>query len=518
MLTEDLEVALAARPGSSAPELAEALGKRTATVSKALYGGHGRFRCDGGDRWWLAGANCELVGAGLWRNMPDSSLRPLPTHAGGLPALALRAWQAEALAAWSATGGRGVVEAVTGTGKTRLGVAAALGELGARGQVLVLVPTMELAHHRVGELSGWLPPGTGVGLMGAGGGDTLCTHDVVVAVVNSARSLDVRPIRRGGLLVADECHRYGSRMNRLALDARFERRLGLSATYARDDEGHLAWLDPYFGPTCYRMGYARAVADGVTARFSVVFVGVAFSEAERCLYEDLSRVMGRLRAQLVGSYGVTPEPFHVFMKEVNHLAESDGAGAGVARGYRTAQLERRRLLADTPAKVSALAGLAPALAAADRAIVFTQSIRASEDASSTLAGCGLRAGAVHSGVAGRDRREVLERFGAGGLDVICAPRVLDEGIDVPAADLAVILGASRSRRQMIQRMGRVLRLKADGRPARFAVLFVEATVEDPAWGAHETFIGEVTTVADAVERLPASSPPAQACELLAWPN
>ena len=66
-----------------------------------------------------------------------------------------------------------------------------------------------------------------------------------------------------------------------------------------------------------------------------------------------------------------------------------------------------------------------------------------------------------------------------------APRVLDEGVDVPAADLAVIVGASRSRRQMIQRMGRILRRKSDGRLARLAVLFVEGTVEDPAAGAHE---------------------------------
>ena len=152
----------------------------------------------------------------------------------------------------------------------------------------------------------------------------------------------------------------------------------------------------------------------------------------------------------------------------------------MARAYRQAMLERRRLLADTPAKDAALALVAPAIAAADRAIVFTQSIAASERAASVLAGCGLRAAVMHSSLAGADRRETLRRFAAGELDVLAAPRVLDEGIDVPAADLAIIAGASRSRRQMIQRMGRVLRRKADGRRARFAVLFVEGTVEDPA--------------------------------------
>ncbi|MGH9131508.1 MAG: DEAD/DEAH box helicase [Acidimicrobiales bacterium] len=516
MLTEEVEAVLAARPGMTTPELAEALGHRTAALSLALYGGHGRFRSDG-ERWWLAGAHAPVVGAGpTASNFQISSERPLPTRASGLHRLALRAWQEEALAAWSAAGGRGVVEAVTGTGKTRLGVAAALGELAQRGQVVVLVPTMELAHQWVAELEARLPVGTAVGMLGAGATDTLTTHDVVVAVVNSARAFDLRPIRRGGLLVADECHRYASRMNRLALDPRFTHRLGLSATYARDDEGHLAWLDPYFGPTCFRMGYERAVADGVTARFSVTFVGVGFSDPERLWYDELSEEMGRLRARLTNSYGITPEPFHVFIREVNQLADSEAAGGGAARRYRAALLDRRRLMADTPAKVRALAGLAPAVAGADRAIVFTQSIHAAEGARSTMAGCGLRAGVVHSRLAVRARREVLGSFGAGELDVICAPRVLDEGIDVPAADLAVILGASRSRRQMIQRMGRVLRLKPDQRPARFAVLFVESTVEDPVYGAHETFIAEVTTVAEAVHRLPASARAVEACEHLAW--
>ena len=62
----------------------------------------------------------------------------------------------------------------------------------------------------------------------------------------------------------------------------------------------------------------------------------------------------------------------------------------------------------------------------------------------------------------------------------------------------MIIGASRSRRQMIQRMGRVLRRKADHRRARFAVLYVESTIEDPAQGAQETFLEEITEVADEV--------------------
>jgi superfamily II DNA or RNA helicase len=174
--------------------------------------------------------------------------------------------------------------------------------------------------------------------------------------------------------------------------------------------------------------------------------------------------------------------------------------------------DRRRLLGETPAKRDALRGLLPAFGDADRSIVFTQTIAGAEAAAAELAGCGLEAQSIHSALDPSARRAVLSRFGKGMLQVVTAPQVLDEGIDVPAADLAVILAASRSRRQMVQRMGRVLRPKPDGGTARFVVVFVESTVEDPAEGAHEGFLEEVTDVADEVRRLSFRLAPGQRCE------
>lgn len=489
MLADEIAVALAAADGLTSSELADRLGAAEEAVSFALFAGHGRFRRDRGapPRWWLA----STLG-GTWPAAP----RPAPILQPVSP-LRLYSWQADAIAAWSRRGGRGVVEAVTGTGKTMVGVAATLDELGRRGQVVVLVPTVELQQQWVTELSDRLTGAAPVGRMGAGFADRLTTHDVLVAVVNSARAADVRPIRQGGLLVADECHRYGSAVNHVALDPRFRRRLGLSATYARDDDGNLAWLDPYFGSTCFRLGYDRAVGDGIVARFTATLIGVRLAPDERARYEDLTDRMAALKARLV-ALGVRTEPFDEFMRAVGRLSEGDAEGAGVARAYRQVMLERRRLLADTPAKDVVLGSLVPALAAADRSIVFTQSIAAAERARRLLAGRGLRAAAVHSALSGPDRQAALRRFANGDLDLLAAPRVLDEGIDVPAADLAVIAGASRSRRQMIQRMGRVLRRKPDMRRARFAVLFVEDTVEDPRLGAHEAFLDEISGAADRV--------------------
>ncbi len=433
----------------------------------------------------------------------------VPPGAGrATQSLSLFAWQIEALAAWEQRGRRGVVEAVTGTGKTMIGVAAVIDQLRGRGQALVLVPTRELQQQWIGVLRERLAPGTLIGKLGDGGAGSLTTHDVVVAIVNSLRSGNARPIRPHGLLVADECHRYGSVFNRLALDLRFDRRLGLSATYARDDDGHVRWLDPYFGGRCYQLGYRRAIADGVAAHVVVALVGVRFESHERAGYNEATETINRAAARLVERHGVPRDPYPAFIREVNTLADNacDDEPARLARQYRRAVTQRRRLLAEASGKHNALDALAPAIRQADRTIVFTQSIAASEGAAIRLADVRIPTGVIHSNLPGDARADTLHRFASGAVRVVSAPRVLDEGVDIPAADLAIIVGASRSRRQMIQRMGRVLRPKPDRRPARFAVLYVEATVEDPASGAHESFLGELTDVADAVARFAADPP------------
>lgn len=203
----------------------------------------------------------------------------------------------------------------------------------------------------------------------------------------------------------------------------------------------------HFGGTCFRLGYARAVAEGVIARFTVTTVGVRFSPPEQAYYDRLTDLMGGLRARLVRDHGLAPEPFEDFMRDLALLAAGDGEGSGAARAYRQAMFERRRLLADTPAKDEELTAVAPAVRAADRTIVFTQSIAASERAGRLLRECGLRTEVIHSSRRASGRRDALRRF---------------------------------------------------------AVLFVEGTVEDPSVGAHEAFLGEIVDVADQVSHFPAS--------------
>ena len=97
----------------------------------------------------------------------------------------------------------------------------------------------------------------------------------------------------------------------------------------------------------------------------------------------------------------------------------------------------------------------------------------------------------------RDRGEILGDLRDGTLDAVAAPRVLDEGVDVPNANLGLVVSASRTRRQMIQRMGRILRRKPLGSGARFVIIFAADTLEDPRFSEdRDGFLEEIEMIAE----------------------
>lgn len=407
----------------------------------------------------------------------------------------LYAWQHEALEAWKAADRSGIVEAVTGTGKTVVGIVAIGEALQAGRRAAVIVPTRELQQQWYRTLRLNLPGPVRLGTLGDGSDATLRTHDVVVAIVNSARHGRLAP-PTGALLVADECHRYASEHNRTAFADGFDQRLGLTATLERPDHLHRHVVD-FLGDTCFEIGYAQAIADEVTAHFTVALLGVPMEREEEYQYDALSKRLGELTGVLVERHHLRPTPFHRFMRKVKEAAEDREHPANHdAQMFLQSLHARRQLMATSPAKIDAAASLAPAIQNADRTLVFTDSIDTAETVCDLLVDAGVTAETLHSEHKRDYRREVLRDFGRGRLQAVVAPRVLDEGIDVPAADLAVIVAGSRTRRQMVQRLGRVLRRKADDRLARLAILFLETTVEDPRRGGHEVFLGEALKVAE----------------------
>ena len=257
-------------------------------------------------------------------------------------------------------------------------------------------------------------------------------------------------------------------------------------------------LLPYFGGICHRYGFEHAIADGVCARPRVAFVGVQLTVEERAEYQETEQKLVNARSHLRSVHGMPIDNFGDFLAAVAHLAERDaGADGRAAREYLDAFSKRRQIVAQSSGKYELLGSLASAIKDADGALLFTETVRAANHAINRLdplVSIDLITGSTARG----QRREILDDLRVRRLDAVAAPRVLDEGIDVPDANLGIVMSASRTRRQMIQRMGRILRRKRPGVAARFVIMFAKDTLEDPAFRIErDGFLDEIELIAEA---------------------
>ncbi|WP_344251762.1 sigma-70 family RNA polymerase sigma factor [Brevibacterium sanguinis] len=389
-------------------------------------------------------------------------------------------WQAESLDAWHSAGCRGVIEAVTGSGKTMIGITAAFEAFRQGIKVLVLVPTAELQAQWQRRLLETLPQAT-VGTLGNGRRDSLGSCDILVAIINSATRETLLNVHSEGLLIADECHRYAAPTFAKALHADFKYRLGLTATYRRPDNASAAVLDPYFGGVVFQLWYDRALSDGVIAEFDVAFVGVTLTDDERAAYQLASAAVSKLGMSLKNKLELQHAPYEKFARAVQSLAarkNDQSPIAFMARKYLEAVVKRQKVLTNAKHKMEVLRGIAPVIAESRGTIVFSQTVDSSTRATHLLMREGIETRAVSSESKPYERRGALQLFANGIAKALCAPRILDEGIDVPDSDLAVVLSGSKQPRQTIQRLGRVIRRKSDGRHGRFVVLYAKNTIED----------------------------------------
>jgi superfamily II DNA or RNA helicase len=475
-------------------------GVSRAAVERALAADPACVRVEelGRTRWRLDPALAADPAAAVTRAGGGSVAVDRAESRAGLDALDLRDWQAAALAAWSAPG-RGVVEAVTGSGKTRLALAAVRLVVERGGVALVLVPTLGLQDQWVRELRPIVPDGR-IGRLGGGRADDLDDHAVLVATPQSAAGLPIEPPHGvPGLLVADEAHRFGAATWAEALKPGFALRLALTATFEREDDGIVDVLGPYFGDVVHRYGYADAARDGTIAPFDLTLIGVPLTSSEQERHDSLDARVRRLTGGFVATGGLPRDPRALIaaLSAIVGDAERtgrDGPQVRAAREYLSVVRERRAVAAGAARKADVVAALAPALGGR-RTLVFTDTVEQAEAAVAVLRRGGAPAATVHGGLEDRQRRSRLARFGRGELVALAAPRVLDEGVDLPDADVALALSAFRTRRHLIQRLGRVLRLKADGRAAHLVLLHAAGTLEDPARGGHEGFLAQVDGVA-----------------------
>ena len=379
-----------------------------------------------------------------------------------------RPYQQSALDAWKRARGRGVVVLPTGAGKTHVATMAIDDK---RRSTLVVAPTLDLVRQWYDVLRATF--GMPVGLVGGG------EHDVQAITVTTYDSAYLHMEHLGarfGLVVFDECHHLPGAT--YALSARLclaPYRLGLTATpdpprahaathpstHGRRD----ADLEQLIGPIVYQRDITE-LAGSFLAEFETETIGVELSPDERAEYEA-ERAIYREFVQRNGIRMGSPTGWSDFIL----LSSRSDDGRRAMQGYR----RQRELAVRAPAKLDYVEHLLH-IHRRDRALIFTQDNATAYEVSKKF----LVPVITHQTKV-KERSAILAGIADGTYGAVVTSKVLNEGVDVPDANVAIVLSGSGSVREHVQRLGRVLRKKGDKR----AILY-ELVTE----GTGETFTSE----------------------------
>ena len=366
----------------------------------------------------------------------------------------LRGYQREALDAWRANDHRGVLELPTGSGKTVIGIEA-IETL--RTAALVVVPTIDLLEQWRRELETEFG-----GPIGQLGGGEQHVEALTVSTYDSAylRAEDIGD--RFGLVVFDEVHHLGGRGYRdIARLLAAPARLGLTATFERSDGAHEV-IEELCGPLVHRIA-PDELAGNHLAAYDIKRLDVSLTDDERTEYDRHRETFTNYlaRSNLDMSSG----------DDYRKLVMRSGSDPE-ARKALLANQRAREIASNADAKIETLADILDRHRE-DRLIVFT----AHNDLVYRLSERFLVPAITHQ-TGADERREILEKFRAGEYSRVVTANVLDEGVDVPDANIAVVLSGSGSEREFTQRLGRILRPKEDGGRALLYEVVTEETAEE----------------------------------------
>lgn len=354
-----------------------------------------------------------------------------------------RDFQKEGIDAWLENGSQGVVSLPTGAGKTILAVL--LIEKVKR-PTLVHVPTIDLMQQWHSVLQNYFDEE--IGLLGGGYKEitnlTVATYDSALLHVMSKGD-------KFGFLIFDECHHLPSTQNQYtALSSIAPFRLGLTATPERTD-GKEDLLYKLVGNLCYTT-HIYELEGSTLAPYKVLTLEVHLSPEEQKQY-DLHRekYINFLRAEKIN--------MSEFSGWKNFLWKSSRTPAG--RDVFKSYLIQKKLSQVASQKIQKIWELIKKHKG-DRIIIFTQENEMAYRIGKTF----LLPVLTHLTKL-KERESFLNKFRNGEFSILVTSKVLNEGVDVPEANVGIIVSGSGSVREHVQRLGRILR----GKPGKQAFLY-----------------------------------------------
>lgn len=372
----------------------------------------------------------------------------------GFKKIRLRHYQAEALQNWKANRYRGVISFATGGGKTLTALEAIDDWTKTRGPAVIFLPSAILLQQWEEEFNSWLPDVL-IQKVGAGTPKNvwkrrlyafsepgLANQRVILATYQSGKTADFLQAICDGehlLVVGDEVHTFGAPDTRV-IGTRLTAggRLGLSATPERaaDEEGTAAIFE-FFGPVLEpRYTIDNALSDGVLCEYEYRFEECPLNEEETANWEALSSQLSQELARNKGK--MTDRAKRIAIKR-----------ARISKSALSKNLVAARIIRDN-------------IREGDRWLVYCESIAHLQRVKQTISELAPDVFSMeyHSRNS-REHAEILRFFSQRG-GVILAVKCLDEGVDIPSTNKAIVMSSSTNYREYVQRRGRVLRT-ADGK-------------------------------------------------------
>jgi superfamily II DNA or RNA helicase len=363
--------------------------------------------------------------------------------------LKLREWQENAFPLWWAKK-RGIIKVVTGGGKTVFAIHCLKKYLEEEPDksILIVVPSIAL-------LDQWYE---GISLnfkskdiaLNGGGEQITDLSKVCITTIDSLKNIISKVDRDNTLLIVDECHKIGTEKRGEMLTGNWHATLGLSATPERDyDDNFYIIIKKILGDIIFDYDYIDAREDEVIVNFKLLYAYAEMTEAENDKYKDFTKKIQR-RAATIGGNNMNDYPLKMLI--FNRARMVKNSKNRIPFGVELLQKHKR-----------------------DSWIVFTENKKQAKEFNKIINKKGYKSAIYNTDLDNNEREENLNNFKSGNLNVLVSCTALDEGFDMPEADGAMILSASSSKRQRIQRMGRVLRITANKENALIVTVYSSNT-------------------------------------------
>jgi superfamily II DNA or RNA helicase len=361
----------------------------------------------------------------------------------------LRDYQNEAIEKWRNNNFKGVIALPTGAGKTIIGLKAIES---VKKSTLIVAFTKEQMNQWKDSIVKFSDVRLDIGLYYSSEKNikpiTISTYQTAYRHINDLAD-------KFDLLIIDEAHHLpADKFKEIALGLIASKRLGLSATPYREDGKHEE-LFKLMGGVIYYKGVDELIHKGYLSPYEIIQVKVFLNKDERSKYFELLKKFKILSKN------------RKISELIKKAQEGDNDAIEALRVYN----DMKKIVSLAQNKVSKIMDIIRR-ESDKKILIFTQYVEQAENLAKLF-----NALLITGKISKSERDKILSRFKSMKSGILVLTTVGDEGLDIPDASVGIIVTGTGSRRQFIQRLGRLLR-PVNGKKATLYEILVQGTPEE----------------------------------------